>query len=199
MKTFVITPRNLMAVALSDPGEFAGGMFGAAVYGTADGAVTDDEDAPYRYMLLRTWGGPPTMNLIGLNPSTATAHKNDPTIGRCVRFAKRWGYRSLIMTNLYAFRATKPSALIGVEDPIGVHNNDAVLGAVGQADLVVAAWGGAYEGAHVRSRELWRLIREKMPTKPVHILKLNKDGQPGHPLYLPGETEPFVWGGPGED
>lgn len=67
------------------------------------------EDRKYRYVLSRIWDeSKPMVMIIGLNPSTADETKNDPTIIRCIDFAKSWGYGGVYMLNLFAFRATLP-------------------------------------------------------------------------------------------
>lgn len=64
----------------------------------------------YRYTLWREWiGGEGFVQFIGLNPSTATDTEDDPTIRRCINYAKSWGYGGMCMTNLFAYRATLPS------------------------------------------------------------------------------------------
>ena len=74
----------------------------------------------YRYALWRTWDeSKPYVMIIGLNPSTADENKNDPTITRCINFAKSWGYGGVCVTNLFAFRATVPSDMKTSNDPIG--------------------------------------------------------------------------------
>jgi hypothetical protein len=63
----------------------------------------------YRYALWRTWNAlQPGVLFVGLNPSTADATTDDPTIRRCIGFAKRWGYGGITMANVFAYRATDP-------------------------------------------------------------------------------------------
>lgn len=58
--------------------------------------ATFSKDRLYRYQLWRIWDeSKPYMNVIGLNPSTADETKDDPTIRRCLGFAKAWGYGAL--------------------------------------------------------------------------------------------------------
>ena len=78
----------------------------------------------YRYSLTRTWDvNKKYVLFIGLNPSTADENYDDPTIRRCVDYAHRWGYGGLVMTNLFAFRATLPIDLKNAKFPIGKENN----------------------------------------------------------------------------
>ena len=78
------------------------------------------KDRIHRYTLYRVWNEElPKVLFIGLNPSTATETKNDPTIRRCMGYAKDWGYGSYIMGNIFAFRSTDPKNLRKTHDPIG--------------------------------------------------------------------------------
>lgn len=138
----------------------------------------------YRYALWREWiGGSGYAMFVGLNPSTADEMLDDPTIRRCIAFAKSWGYAALCMTNLFAYRATEPKDMMAVADPVGP-GNDAFLQALApEAGVVVAAWGahGTFGG---RDQEVRRLLPA------LHCLALTKDGHPGHPLYLPKTLTP---------
>ena len=78
----------------------------------------------YRYVLSRTWNDKKkTILFIGLNPSTADEKIDDPTIRRCINYAQNWGYGSLLMVNLFAYRATIPTELKNVKNPIGNDND----------------------------------------------------------------------------
>ena len=105
-------------------------------------AATISACTKYRYSLRRTWQeGGRVVCFIMLNPSTADADIDDPTIRRCVGFGKSWGYDALEVVNLFAWRETEPKFLITPSDPIGPDNDGAILEASGRAELVVCAWG----------------------------------------------------------
>jgi hypothetical protein len=123
---------------------------------------------------------------VGLNPSTADETLDDPTIRRCMGFARSWGYDGLCMTNLFAFRATDPSVMKAAEDPVGPMNDSILVSLAENAGIVVAAWGvhGSYLGRD-------RAVIEMLPQ--LHCLRLTISGHPAHPLYLPAGLEPFPW------
>ena len=131
----------------------------------------------YRYALSRTWNGKKkTILFIGLNPSTADEKIDDPTIRRCINYAQNWGYGSLLMVNLFAYRATMPSELKNVKNPIGNDNDLHIIELSKKADIAVAAWGN--EGTLLnRDKEVKKILPNLM------CLKINKSGQPAHPLY----------------
>ena len=147
------------------------------------------EDRKYRYSLWRAWGEmkPDRFAVfIGLNPSTADETKDDPTVRRCIGYARDWGYNALYMLNIFAYRATKPEEMLKAKDPIGPDNKTFLMEKTRHAGVVVAGWG-AY-GAHMdRCYEVRSLI------KPLHYLKLNKDMSPTHPLYLKKDLKPKAW------
>ena len=131
----------------------------------------------YRYALSRTWNGKKkTILFIGLNPSTADEKIDDPTIRRCINYAQNWGYGSLLMVNLFAYRVTLPSELKNVKNPIGNDNDLHILELSKKADLTVAAWGN--EG-FLLNRD--KVVKKLIPN--LMCLKINKSGQPAHPLY----------------
>ena len=144
-------------------------------------------DRKYRYTLWRHWiGGTGYAMFIGLNPSTADEVADDPTIRRCIGFAKSWGYAGLCMTNLFAYRATNPADMIDFELPIGADNDKHIMDVAKDAGVIVAAWGalGNWRG---RGRHMRALLPN------LHYLKLTKDGHPAHPLYLPKTLIPIAW------
>jgi len=122
---------------------------------------------------------------IGLNPSTADETQDDPTIRRCIGFAKSWGYGALCMTNLFAWRDTLPENMKRASDPVGPRNDEWLLDCAKGAGVIVAAWGkhGAFMN---RAHNLLKLIPNVM------ALRLNDDGSPAHPLYLPKTSQPFA-------
>jgi hypothetical protein len=140
----------------------------------------------YRYWLTRTWeAGRPSIAFIGLNPSTADAHRDDPTLRRCLGFARSWGCGRLIMLNLFAFRATNPAELRAVADPVGAANNRILLRRARAADRVIAAWGN---GGTLHGRAAY--VTARLDT--LACLGVTAAGQPRHPLYVPAATLPMA-------
>lgn len=131
----------------------------------------------YRYTLARIWDPSlPWVAFIGLNPSTADAVEDDPTLNRCIQYAKAWGYGGVRMVNLFAFRATSPDDMRAAADPVGPDNDLALQSVCEDAGLVVAAWGN-YGSFHNRSQQVRAILNG------LHCLKVNKSGEPAHPLY----------------
>ena len=143
------------------------------------------KDKIYRYKLSRTWDSTkPTILFIGLNPSIANENVDDPTITRCINFAKDWGYGTLLMANLFAFRSTYPKNIYLIDDPIGKDNDHYLLECVTQSDLIVACWGN--NGTYM-NRE--KVIKELLPN--LYCLQKNKNvNLPNHPLRLPRNIDP---------
>lgn len=141
----------------------------------------------YRYTLWRHWGGRRGHAMfVGLNPSTADETQDDPTVRRCIGYARDWGYSGLCMTNIFAFRATDPAVMLAEPDPKGPDNDYWLAESARRAAIVVAAWG--VHGVH---RERHDTVRALLPS--LHYLRLTKEGYPGHPLYLPKALAPTKW------
>jgi hypothetical protein len=154
------------------------------------------DDGLYRYTLSREWDeGDGTCLFVMLNPSTADATEDDPTIRRCVGFAKSWGYRRLEVGNLFAFRATQPDDLFLADDPVGQHDDFWLMWLYGRADRIVAAWG-AHAKATARATEVLRRVHASIFSDLVVSLGTTKDGAPRHPLYVKGDTKPAAFGSP---
>lgn len=158
------------------------------------GSASLSDDGHYRYSLTRRWApGPATAVFVMLNPSTADADRDDPTIRRCAGFARREGASGLSVVNLYAFRATSPADLWAVPDPVGPEN-DAVLAATLRkaADHgwpVIAAWG-----AHARPDRVGRVADlSAVCGSRLLALGVTRDGSPRHPLYLRKDSPLTVW------
>lgn len=151
------------------------------------GSATLSDDGAYRYRLTRTWGtsGRHAAWLM-LNPSTADALTDDPTIRRCTGFSRAWGFDSLVVVNLFALRAADPAALARHPEPIGLGNDEFISRAVAAAPVVIAAWGaqriGAARGA------LWRRVLAR--DTDALCLGLTKEGEPRHPLFVRADTVP---------
>ena len=131
----------------------------------------------YRYSLSRTWDiNQKIILFIGLNPSTANETHDDPTIRRCLLYSSIWGFGGLIIVNLFAFRATLPKDLINSKHPVGRDNNQFIIHAHKEASMTIAAWGNDGD-LYNRDQEVLEIISNPM------CLKVNKTGQPAHPLY----------------
>lgn len=140
----------------------------------------------YRYVLFRGWDcTKPKIMFIGLNPSTATAEMDDPTIRRVKQFAKDWGYGGVYMCNLFSFVSPNPKDLLSCVDP--VNENDKWLNIFsGNVKDVLFAWG-SFPEAKKRAE-----IVSKMFPKAI-CLGFNKDGSPKHPLYISAKTLPIKY------
>lgn len=150
-------------------------------------AVLSRDDV-YRYLLSRRWAeGDRILLWLMLNPSTADAKIDDPTIKRCMAFGRRWGYDAIEVVNLFAFRATNPKDLTRAGhhplDMIGPENDSYIREAYKRASRTVAAWG-AHPIALPRSRNVFELF-DAQPS--IYCLGRTKDGSPRHPLYVHGD------------
>lgn len=145
----------------------------------------------YRYDLRRIWDRRTLPALfIMLNPSTADAVTDDPTIRRCIGFAHAWGMGGIVVKNLFAFRATKPSDLLLANDPIGPRNLQ--IG-IGNASLIIVSWGGHAERGIIKDRADYVLNTLWSHRKRVHCLGTTLNGCPRHPLYLAKGIKPRLY------
>ena len=136
-------------------------------------------DGRYRYALRRVWDpNEPAILFVGLNPSTADHRVDDPTIRRCMRFAREAGFGQLIVANLFAFRTPSPRLLRRAADPVGPENDRWLQQLSVEASATVAAWGNDGTFLH-RDRAVLELLRAPL------CLGVTKRGQPKHPLYVP--------------
>ena len=144
----------------------------------------------WRYSLWRTWDeGARKLVVIGLNPSTADETINDPTIRRCIDFAKRWELGGLHMLNLFGYRATKPMDMFAADDPVGPGNRGAFDHAclLYPMPLVLCAWGT--HGSH-KDQDMTALEWLRDAGINTQCLDVTKHGMPRHPLYIPAVTVP---------
>lgn len=156
------------------------------------GAVLSD-CGQYRYRLWRIWDERrANLPIIMLNPSTADADVDDPTIRRCMHFARREGYGGIVVGNLFALRSPNPRQLKSEFNPVGLENDDHIEhifeNAVFNGTPVLAAWGShgelfgrCYDMADMAATEGAALV----------CLGTTKYGHPRHPLYVPND-QPFI-------
>nr|WP_297388176.1 DUF1643 domain-containing protein [uncultured Roseateles sp.] len=151
----------------------------------------------FRYRLWRYWrpGGRPLI-FVMLNPSTADGSEDDPTIRKCIGFAKRLGFEGIEVANLFAYRATDPGNLRWAQYPVGP-DNDAAIAAMGAVSVergtpVVCAWGANARRTPGRVSEVLALLRAR--TVDIKALRIMPDGTPSHPLMLPYSCDLLDYG-----
>lgn len=154
------------------------------------GSAAFSTDRLYRYRLTREWlKGGTRITWIMLNPSTADALKDDATIRRCIGFSKLFGHGSLVVVNLFAYRATNPKDLLKVEDPSGPNNMEVLLSAAQCSDEAVAAWGEIPKRIFEKAVDAICEVR-KMKLK---CLGVTRGGAPRHPVRLPYKIKLEPW------
>lgn len=150
------------------------------------------EDGRYRAQLRRTWDErkEPAV-FIMLNPSTADALQDDPTIRKCVGFAKSWNLGGIFVVNLFQLRATDPRELLKGGE-LNPSDADAwITKAISYTEVVIAAWGVLKKPLRYRAREVTALVGGA--GKRLMALKTAQDGSPYHPLYLKADLSPAYW------
>ena len=182
----------------------------ASLSSVADSSASEaslSSDGCYRWWLRRRLGtGEGCLVFVGLNPSRADGQHDDPTLRRLIGFARHWGYRELLVLNLFARMSPSPAALLRVKDPIG-GLNDAILNRwfnhwsrTSGVDLWCGwgANGARWDRAQLVLGNIQRLLpqrRSSVPDSP-HPLMLGQtvSGQPRHPLYAPRNAclRPFL-------
>ena len=157
-------------------------------------------DRKYRYLLTRQvgFGDRGTVTFIMLNPSTADESHDDPTIRRCIGFANSWSYGWLHVVNLSPLRATDPKDLIDAgpeHDDVWEENVTTICDTALASDLVIAAWGahGAAEGRAPKVIDALARSPGFVGHERIHCLGVIKNGQPRHPLYVKGDTQPQLY------
>lgn len=154
---------------------------------SGNGAIFDPTQT-YRYALWRSWNSAPRVGFVLLNPNQADGEYNDPTIRRCIGFAKRWGFGGLEVVNLFAHRAKTPQLLKQAIEPIGQDNDRYLMTLPNRVEVIVLAWGNW--------GELWQRDRAVLPffqIQNVYSFGVTKLGHPKHPLYLRGDSDRVPW------
>jgi hypothetical protein len=138
----------------------------------------------YRYALWREWdASKPRVLFIGLNPATADAEQDDNTMRRCQHYARAWGFGSMVVGNLFAYRTTWPRELKKAADPVGPYNDRWLRRLVREADLTVAMWGNDGNFLDRASR-----IKNRLPD--LHCFKVTAQGAPHHTRGLRNGLQP---------
>jgi hypothetical protein len=163
-------------------------------------AVMAGPSKRFRYLLTRSvepWGDllhSERIAFVGVNPSTADAERDDPTIRKCWRFTEKWGFKGFAMLNLFAYRATDPHLLSRADDPIGPENDVFLANFASCVKYLVCMWGRNGR-LNDRDHEVIELLQRHGGTDCLRHLKRNADGTPSHILYLPEDLKPMeYWG-----
>lgn len=174
---------------------------------TTNKAATLSKCGKMRWNLRRWWHEDSRVCWVMLNPSTADAEIDDPTLKRCMHFSKAWGYGGLIITNLYPYRSPSPpecrrwaardhkySDLLVRKQLI--RNQKEVLAACQTSDIIVAAWGNQPWAAKWSVHMLTQI--QKNTDKPIYCLGTTQNGNPKHPMArarhrVPNDQQPLIW------
>ena len=147
----------------------------------------------YRYVLVISWDtSKPHLVCVLCNPSTADEFKNDPTVERCEQRARAMGCGGLVVLNIFALRSTDPRGLYAAADPIGPLNDRVIALFTEGRDSALCGWG-AHGKFMARGTQVLGLLLSN-GIVPM-ALKINKDGSPGHPLYISYSHQPVIFGG----
>jgi len=151
------------------------------------------ECGSYRYRLSRWWDDGPRVVWMMMNPSTADAYEDDPTIRKCMGFARTWGYAGIEVVNLFPLRSTDPMQLLKAANPLGFDGAHVIADVVKSSDLLIAAWGCesvirklVKGGFHPLAT--FNDIRRGWPELRIECLGKSKTGNPYHPLMLAYST-----------
>jgi hypothetical protein len=167
---------------------------GLEVRGTATSWAALSPCARYRYALGRAWGNRPSDAPCAVfvlhNPSTADDAASDPTLRRCLAFARR-ACRAVVVVNAFALRATDKKRLLTARDPVGRQNDTCIGLAMQHARIVVVGWGRIDAPLAARAERFAALVAQT--GQKLHCLGVNTDGSPKHPLYIKQKTPLRVW------
>lgn len=157
----------------------------------ADSVVTPvfSECMRYRYQLSEVWDPEkPLVLWIMMNPSVACLEYRDPTLRKTGTFSRTWGYGGQLVANVHAYRATNKNDLLGIEDPVGPENDQAILQMAKRVQQIILAFGQPPKRLRQRGQEVIDLLAQQPR---LSYLRLAKDGKtPFHPLYLPADILP---------
>jgi hypothetical protein len=159
------------------------------------GAAYFSKCKKYRWLLVRQWDlSKPTKAILWIlmNPSTATADVNDPTIAKVCKFSRRWGYNRVLIVNMMGYRATNPKDLLDLKNACGYENQIWIANLAVKGTPVICAWGKTHKRLMRHENSLRKMLRKTVGVK-YYAMRLNNDGGPYHPLYLPDNTKPILF------
>lgn len=159
------------------------------------------KDGIYRYSLSREWDkNKPKVMFLMLNPSKADSEIDDPTIRRCIGYAKDWGYGGILVGNLFAYRATDPIELLNYPFPEGgLMNRLWVRKMTMECDKIICCWGNSSIISKIMDKKgyPYNHIQKVLTCKAkdrLYYLDMCKDGlTPKHPLYLSKSLKPIKY------
>lgn len=161
-------------------------------------SATFSEDRKRRFDLVRDWrdeigASGKTLLVAMLNPSKAGERDDDPTVRKTVGFGRRWGFGRVVLVNLSAIVSTNPWGLPHWSG-IDIQNHAIIQGWMGQADLVVVAWGSPPRALcrTIAFPELVYMFRQTAPVD-LYCIGTTKNGDPLHPSRAPYTSAPVLW------
>ena len=135
------------------------------------------KDGKHRYWLTRQWNEKPFALCIGLNPSTANALKDDPTIRLLKRLLKPLGFGGFYMVNLFSLISSKPEVLRDYRMEDIIFDNQKIKDVAGWTTVTIFCWG-AFEEAKPRVEAMRKMFPDAM------CFGKNQDGSPWHPRAM---------------
>jgi hypothetical protein len=149
------------------------------------------KDRKKRYLLWRRFNtGDRYLHFIMLNPSNADESFNDPTITRCINFAREWNYDGMLVTNLFSYRTPYPDELKTNETNLSRQNKQMIEFAMQHATKTICAWGN-HGRIHHRSKKLMASLNANT----LYCFDINQNGEPKHPLYVRKDADLIVFNG----
>ncbi len=162
------------------------------ITGTPESGAVFQTRRDYRYALWRKWDpSKPSVLFVLLNPSIADEKETDPTLTRCLNFAKNWDYGEMFVGNLYALRATHPAALAKAKHPTGPLNDKYLELMQRRCHASIVGWGNGPSGLHSLRERALKVNAMLSKTQQVMCLGRTNKGRPVHPLRVEGDKKPI--------
>ena len=152
---------------------------------------SNEKNSKYRYLLECNWNDElDKVTFIMINPSVADFEICDPTLNRCVRFSKSWGFGGMKIVNLFALVSTDPRELLAHENPVGEENDHYILEAIKNSSQIILSWGESYGSLNNRAA----VVKDLLSNYQLYCIKKTKNGRhPRHPLFLKADLQPILF------